>query len=202
LFQYFRQAETKPAKTALVVALVEHVRANGGHFLRLEEDASSENCGCWVDIGDFLARDKVSHSLRDQINHQARRKSKLARKQQQQSNHEQQLLKAQEKAARERFQKPSILEIQYDSLPQYVDIPAALQSSEANSSSDISIVQALSTLAPPEPTMLSPSVTNYDYRHAYESLWRPIDEEQADCEWQYYDCDGYYGNQPVVVFEM
>jgi hypothetical protein len=206
----YLSAETKPAKTNVVVSLVEHVRENGGHFLKLEEDTSSDNFGCWVDIGDFLARDKVSHSLRDQINHQARRKCKVARNQQQQSNHEQQLLKAQEKASLERMQKPSILELQYDNLPQYVAFPAPLPCSEVHSPPlpDTGVMQAL-----PTPHELS----NYDSRHGQESFWRPVDEEQADREcqrheslWKCYDYDAYFGacaptdgaNLPVQVFEM
>jgi hypothetical protein len=40
---------------------VDSIRRIGGHFLNQEKD------GRWYDIGDALARDKVGHSLRDQV---------------------------------------------------------------------------------------------------------------------------------------
>jgi hypothetical protein len=210
----YQEAQTKPAKTALVVTLVEHVRSNGGHFLKLEEDSSSADFGCWVDIGDFLARDKVSHSLRDQINHQARRKCKLARKQQRQSNFEQRLLEAQEMVSVERLRKVSFMAIQCDSVPQYVDIPASLRCSEesCDSSSDFSIIQALiPVLESSTPTTLAHSVTHYDYPHEHESSLKSIHDAQEETECYSlgsYDYLGFGafvptdGNQTAVVFDV
>jgi hypothetical protein len=64
-------APTKSDKTAVVVSLVDGIRAQGGYFLK--QNSSS---GKWSDIGDRQALDKVGHSLRDHVSSQARQKNK------------------------------------------------------------------------------------------------------------------------------
>jgi hypothetical protein len=63
-------APTKFGKTAVVISLVDGIRAQGGYFLK------QNSSGNWFDIGDQQARDKVGHSIRDQVNSQARQKNK------------------------------------------------------------------------------------------------------------------------------
>jgi hypothetical protein len=64
-------APTKNEKTAVVISLVDDIRANGGHFLK--QNVS----GSWFDIGDHQAREKVGHSLRDQVNSNSRNKREV-----------------------------------------------------------------------------------------------------------------------------
>lgn len=59
--QRYIDAPAKSDKTEVVNSLVREIREQGGLFLK--QDAF----GCWYDIGDALARDKVGHSLRDQV---------------------------------------------------------------------------------------------------------------------------------------
>jgi hypothetical protein len=68
--ELYTLAPTKSKKTAVVVSLVDGIRAQGGCFLK------QNSSGNWFDIGDQQARDKVGHSLRDQANSQARQKNK------------------------------------------------------------------------------------------------------------------------------
>jgi hypothetical protein len=69
--QRYIAAPTKSDKTAVVVSLVDGIRAKGGYFLK-----QSSSSGKWFDIGDHQARDKVGHSLSDQVTSQARQKNK------------------------------------------------------------------------------------------------------------------------------
>lgn len=59
--QRYIDAPSKITKTTVVVSIVDHIRNLGGKFLK--EDLK----GHWYDIGDPLAREKVGHSLRDQV---------------------------------------------------------------------------------------------------------------------------------------
>jgi hypothetical protein len=59
----YMAAPLKNDKTSVVVSVVYEIRRQGGHFFRQKQHGSSV---CWYDIGDAAARDKVSHSLRDQ----------------------------------------------------------------------------------------------------------------------------------------
>jgi hypothetical protein len=54
-------APTKQDKSSIVVAIVDDIRLLGGKFLKQDDS------GRWYDIGDSQARDKVGHSLRDQV---------------------------------------------------------------------------------------------------------------------------------------
>jgi hypothetical protein len=68
-------APTKSDKTSVVVGIVDDIRSLGGRFLK-EDDS-----GNWYDIGDAQAREKVGHSLRDQVSSQGRQPiSKVAMK--------------------------------------------------------------------------------------------------------------------------
>lgn len=55
-------APTKTDKTSVVMGIVDQVRKGGSLFVKQDEDT-----GRWYDIGDSLAREKVGHSLRDQV---------------------------------------------------------------------------------------------------------------------------------------
>ena len=55
-------APNKTAKTAVVVSIVDDIRQSGAYFLKQDDDN-----GRWYDIGDQQAREKVGHSLRDQV---------------------------------------------------------------------------------------------------------------------------------------
>jgi hypothetical protein len=70
-------APTKNEKTAVVISLVDEIRANGGHFLK------QNVAGSWFDIGDHQAREKVGHSLRDQVTSGISRNKRDAAMQQQ-----------------------------------------------------------------------------------------------------------------------
>uniref|UniRef100_A0A7S3DQB0 DUF6824 domain-containing protein n=1 Tax=Entomoneis paludosa TaxID=265537 RepID=A0A7S3DQB0_9STRA len=63
-------APLKNDKTAVVVSIVDDIRNFGGYFLK--EDLR----GNWYDIGDQQAREKVGHSLRDQVSTIQRQKRK------------------------------------------------------------------------------------------------------------------------------
>jgi hypothetical protein len=54
--------KTKTDKTAIVLAVVDQVRLGGSYFVKQNDDN-----GRWYDIGDAQAREKVGHSLRDQV---------------------------------------------------------------------------------------------------------------------------------------
>jgi hypothetical protein len=54
-------APTKTAKSAVVLQVVDTIRESGAYFLKQNET------GVWYDIGDAHAREKVGHSLRDQV---------------------------------------------------------------------------------------------------------------------------------------
>ena len=58
----YMAATTKNEKTAIVCNIVEEMRTIGCKFLK--EDSKT---GRWYDIGDAQAREKVGHSLRDQV---------------------------------------------------------------------------------------------------------------------------------------
>lgn len=62
------QAPSKTDKTAVVVAVVEQVRSEGAFFVKQDDDS-----GRWYDIGDTQAREKVGHSLRDQVTAQKKK---------------------------------------------------------------------------------------------------------------------------------
>lgn len=55
------EAPNKTAKTGVVVSIVDDIRNAGAYFLKQDES------GRWYDIGDQQAREKVGHSLRDQV---------------------------------------------------------------------------------------------------------------------------------------
>lgn len=61
-------APTKTDKTAVVVSVVEQVRSEGAFFVKQDDDS-----GRWYDIGDTQAREKVGHSLRDQVTAQKKK---------------------------------------------------------------------------------------------------------------------------------
>jgi hypothetical protein len=84
-------APSKADKTAVIVSVVDKIRRQGGHFLkeqRQHQQQYGSSCSsCWYDIGDAAARDKVGHSLRDQVgssnpNSAAKSPLQLAKKQQ------------------------------------------------------------------------------------------------------------------------
>jgi hypothetical protein len=58
-------------KTAVVISVFDKIRRQGGHFLKQQQQQQHGN-GCWYDIGDTAAREKVGHSLRDQVGKSAR----------------------------------------------------------------------------------------------------------------------------------
>jgi hypothetical protein len=59
-------APSKVDKTAVVVSVVNEIRRQDGHFLKQQQEQQYGSSGCWYDIGNAAARDKVGHSLRDQ----------------------------------------------------------------------------------------------------------------------------------------
>ena len=72
----YMDAPTKNDKTAVVVSIVDDIRNRRGNFLK--EDLR----GNWYDIGDQQAREKVGHSLRDQVSTIHRQQQKQAALQQ------------------------------------------------------------------------------------------------------------------------
>ncbi|KAL7571517.1 hypothetical protein ACA910_020936 [Epithemia clementina (nom. ined.)] len=68
----YMDAPSKNDKTAVVVSIVDDIRNMGGCFLK--EDLR----GSWYDIGDHQAREKVGHSLRDQVSTVHRQQQKQA----------------------------------------------------------------------------------------------------------------------------
>ena len=68
-------APSKADKTAVVSSIVDELRFDGAQFLKQNKH------GEWYDIGDMAAKEKVGHSLRDQVTSINRQhKSKQARK--------------------------------------------------------------------------------------------------------------------------
>jgi hypothetical protein len=57
----YMNAPSKHEKTLVVKAIVDVIRSNGGRFLKQGSDDD------WYDIGDNQAKEKVGHSLRDQV---------------------------------------------------------------------------------------------------------------------------------------
>ena len=57
----YMKATTKNDKTLVVKSIVDIIRQNGGRFLKKDSE------GVWHDIGDSQAKEKVGHSLRDQV---------------------------------------------------------------------------------------------------------------------------------------
>ena len=57
----YMSAPNKNEKTAIVCTIVDNMRREGSQFLQQNQE------GLWYDIGDAKARDKVGHSLRDQV---------------------------------------------------------------------------------------------------------------------------------------
>ena len=72
----YMKAPSKNDKTTVVVSIVDDIRNMGGNFLK--EDLR----GNWYDIGDQQAREKVGHSLRDQVSTIHRQEQKHAALQQ------------------------------------------------------------------------------------------------------------------------
>jgi len=68
--QRYLDSPTKNDKTLVVISIVDEIRGQGGRFLK--EDMH----GRWYDIGDAQARDKVGHSLRDQVTALSRQRNK------------------------------------------------------------------------------------------------------------------------------
>mmetsp|Transcript_17043 Transcript_17043/g.46729 ORF Transcript_17043/g.46729 Transcript_17043/m.46729 type:complete len:692 (+) Transcript_17043:60-2135(+) len=60
----YQDAGDKHEKTSLIVSVVEAVRQRGGRFVKQDG-----NTKLWYDIGEAQSRDKVDHSLRDQVYH-------------------------------------------------------------------------------------------------------------------------------------
>jgi hypothetical protein len=60
----YMAASLKNEKTAVVISVFDEIRRQGGHFLKQQRHGSSSR---WYDIGDAAAREKVGHSLRDQV---------------------------------------------------------------------------------------------------------------------------------------
>ena len=58
----YMAAASKNEKTAIVCNIVEEMRALGCQFLKQDSKTNQ-----WYDMGDAQARDKVGHSLRDQV---------------------------------------------------------------------------------------------------------------------------------------
>ena len=56
----YQQASTREQKTKLSMDIVGMIRTCGGRFLRESEEKEGE----WEDVGDLIAREKVSHALR------------------------------------------------------------------------------------------------------------------------------------------
>lgn len=63
--EVYINAPTKAEKSAIVVAIVDELRRQGCKFLKQEKTPNGEMI-CY-DIGDAFAREKVGHSLRDQV---------------------------------------------------------------------------------------------------------------------------------------
>jgi hypothetical protein len=62
------RAPSKAEKSAIVNAIVEDLRRNGCKFLKQEKNPQDGGMTMiWYDMGDAQARDKVGHSLRDQV---------------------------------------------------------------------------------------------------------------------------------------
>lgn len=76
----YMTAPTKNDKTAIVFKIVEGMRVEGCKFLKQVVTAASqpESAGRWMEIGDAQAREKVGHSLRDQVTAFNRQNKKLA----------------------------------------------------------------------------------------------------------------------------
>jgi hypothetical protein len=55
------EAPVKSDKTLVVISIVDKIRQSGGRFIK------EDRVGRWFDIGDAEAREKVGHSLRDQV---------------------------------------------------------------------------------------------------------------------------------------
>jgi len=72
----YMTAPNKNEKTAIVCTIVDHMRREGCRFLQQNKQ------GLWFDIGDAKARDKVGHSLRDQVTAINRGQAQLPSKQQ------------------------------------------------------------------------------------------------------------------------
>lgn len=60
----YQDATDKQDKSSIVISIVDTIRNQGGRFLKQNDDKQ------WYDIGDTQAREKVGHSLRDQVNAQ------------------------------------------------------------------------------------------------------------------------------------
>jgi hypothetical protein len=65
----YSQADSKTIKSALVFKIVTMIRQAGGHFCKLEK-------GVWFEVGDRIAREKVSAFFRDMLHTQYRSSSK------------------------------------------------------------------------------------------------------------------------------
>jgi hypothetical protein len=72
----YMAASLRNEKTAVVVSVFDEIRRQGVRFLKQQEQHGSR--GCWYDIGDAAAREKVGHSLRD---HAAKSPLQLAKEQ-------------------------------------------------------------------------------------------------------------------------
>ena len=55
----YQNARSRDTKTNITIRLVDHIRQQGGRFLKQDEKT-----GEWSDLGDSFAREKVSHALR------------------------------------------------------------------------------------------------------------------------------------------
>mmetsp|Transcript_14491 Transcript_14491/g.31625 ORF Transcript_14491/g.31625 Transcript_14491/m.31625 type:complete len:321 (+) Transcript_14491:287-1249(+) len=68
--QGYQDAIDKQEKSSIVISIVDTIRSQGGRFLKQDDDKQ------WYDIGDSQAREKVGHSLRDQVNAQTKQQMK------------------------------------------------------------------------------------------------------------------------------
>lgn len=66
----YESTQLKGEKTPLIADIVNRIRSMGGKFVKQDEASN------WYDIGDILAREKVGHSLRDQVVAFSRQKGK------------------------------------------------------------------------------------------------------------------------------
>ena len=58
----YTSARTKMEKGALIASMVDSMREEGSLFVK--KDAKTQ---CWFDIGEYKAREKTSHAMRDHI---------------------------------------------------------------------------------------------------------------------------------------
>jgi hypothetical protein len=69
---------SRKEKTAVTVSVVDKIRRQGGHFLKQQHQRQHGSSNYyWYDMGSAAAREKVGHSLRDQLVNSATKSSAL-----------------------------------------------------------------------------------------------------------------------------